>query len=139
MPSSPLFARIKAQVLQLTAAIPAGKLCSHASIGEHLDVVPRHVAYILSQLDDGEKQRVPWHRVVGADLRLGTLKRHPDGRTQAELLREEGLLVSGDRVAMPPERVLLPAEALPSGLARQQRPADAPVAAPGPARRARAR
>lgn len=127
MPTSPFYARSKAQVLQRTAAVPAGRVCTFQSIGEYLDVMPRQVAYLLSQLDAEEQQRVPWYRVVAADGTLGTPKQTKDGTTQAELLRAEGVAVRGNRVEPDFAAVCITAEQLPSGLARQTRPADAPV------------
>jgi methylated-DNA-protein-cysteine methyltransferase-like protein len=126
--ASAFFARIKMQVLQLTSAVPAGKVCTYQLMGKHLDVMPRHVAYILSQLEPHEKLEYPWHRVVSADMSLGTQKQNPDGTPQAELLRNEGLLVSGNKVISSVERVLVDAANLPSGLARQTRPENAPAA-----------
>jgi methylated-DNA-protein-cysteine methyltransferase related protein len=126
MAASPFFARIRDHVLQLAAAIPEGRICTHQSIGDYLDVMPRHVAYILSQLDSNEKLHYPWHRVSGSNGSLGSPKHHPDGTPQAELLRQEGLLISGNRVQSNFEDIFIPAEQLPSGLPRQRRPADAP-------------
>lgn len=126
MKRSPFYARIKAQVLQLTAAIPPQRLCTYQSIGEHLDVVPRHVAYILSQLDEGDKLNYPWHRVIGQNGQLGTPKLHPDGRSQADLLQSEGHLVTNNMVQTPLNSVFISAAELPSGLPKQQRPSDAP-------------
>ncbi len=96
-------------------------------MGEYLDVMPRHVAFILSRLKENEKFIYPWHRVVGGDTSLGAPKKNPDGKSQAELLRDEGILVSNNKVASSFEQVFISAEHLPSGLARQNRPADAPV------------
>lgn len=127
MAASPFFARIREHVLQLTAAVPEGKLCTFQSMGEHLDVMPRHVAYILSQLEDNEKFVYPWHRVVSADGSLGSPKSNPDGTSQAELLRAEGVLVSGNRVSTGFERILVSAGQLPNGLPKQVRPPNAPV------------
>jgi methylated-DNA-protein-cysteine methyltransferase-like protein len=127
MPSSPFFARIREHVLQLTAAVPEGRVCTFQSVGEYLDVMPRHVAYILSQLEDDEKCVYPWHRVVSSDGSLGRSKTNPDGTSQAELLRAEGILVSGNRIAASFALVFIPAEQLPSGLPKQTRPPDAPV------------
>jgi methylated-DNA-protein-cysteine methyltransferase related protein len=108
-------------------------------MGEYLDVMPRHVAYILSQLGDNEKFVYPWYRVVSGDTSLGTPKKNPDGRTQADLLLDEGILVSNNKVASRFEQVFISAEQLPSGLARQTRPADAPVAKQGRSRQGRTR
>jgi methylated-DNA-protein-cysteine methyltransferase related protein len=124
--ASPFFARIREHVLQLTAAVPRGKVCSFQSMGEHLDLVPRHVAYILSRLEDNEKFVYPWHRVVSGDGSLGSPRSNPDGTTQAELLRAEGIPISGNRIVTSLGQVFLPAEKLPSGLPRQTRPPDAP-------------
>lgn len=125
---SPFFARIRTQVLQLTAAVPEGKVCTCQSMGKHLDVMPRHVAYILCQLEPHEKLTYPGHRVVSANMSLAAPKRNPDGTTQAELLRNEGLLVSGNKVISSVERVVIDAANLPSGLAKQRRPDHAPAA-----------
>lgn len=52
---------IREHALSLTAAVPEGRVCSSQSVSEHLDVMPRHVAYILSTLEDAEKLVYPWH------------------------------------------------------------------------------
>jgi methylated-DNA-protein-cysteine methyltransferase-like protein len=122
MAKSAAFARIKAQVLQVTASIPAGKVCTYQSIGAYLDVMPRHVAYILAQLDPATKFAYPWYRVVAGDGTLGVTKRGPDGATQAELLAGEGVQVIGNAVWPDLETYLVPAERLAHGLARQRRP-----------------
>jgi methylated-DNA-protein-cysteine methyltransferase related protein len=130
MAQSPAFARIKAQVLEIVATIPPSKISTYQSIGEHLAVMPRHVAYILSQLPPNEKMVYPWHRVVSGDGTLGVAKKGPDGKTQAEMLRDEGILVSQNSIATEMTRVLVLAQELPSGIGKQTRPADAPVGKP---------
>ena len=139
MATSPFFIRIRQHVLQLTLDVPEGRVCTYQSMGEYLDVVPRHVAYILSQLEDNEKFVCPWHRVVSADKGLGTPKNNPDGMSQAELLRTEGILVSGNKIASSFERIFISAEQLPSGLARPKRPADASVPKQSRSKKIRAR
>ncbi|WP_216913178.1 MULTISPECIES: MGMT family protein [unclassified Synechococcus] len=121
MAKSEAFARIKDQVLRIVATIPESKITTYQSIGEHLAVMPRHVAYILSQLDDSTKLDVPWFRVVSADGSLGVPKRDPNGDTQAQLLQREGIDVVGHAVATPLEAVFLPAAALSHGIPRQVR------------------
>jgi methylated-DNA-protein-cysteine methyltransferase related protein len=127
MAKSPFFIRIKSDVLRLVSAIPKGKVCSYSSIGEHLDVVPRHVAYILSTLEPMEKIHYPWYRVVGGDGKLGKLKRSQSGETQSELLRLEGVLVADNNIESSLQKVFVQAEKLKSGVSKQVRPADAPV------------
>jgi alkylated DNA nucleotide flippase Atl1 len=64
MGKSAAFARIKNQVLSMTFHIPAGQVSTYRSLAEHIDVMPIHVAYILTMLSLEEKDRIPWHRVV---------------------------------------------------------------------------
>ena len=113
MAKSEAFARIKDQVLRIVATIPESKITTYQSIGEHLSLMPRHVAYILSQLDDNTKLDIPWYRVVSADGSLGVPKRDPNGDSQAQLLQREGIDVVGHAVRPPLESVVLPAAALP--------------------------
>jgi methylated-DNA-protein-cysteine methyltransferase related protein len=124
MPKSPAFIRIKADVLKMVSAIPVGKLCSYRSIGEHLDVMPRHVAYILSQLGPEDKTRYPWYRVVADDGNLGVPKFGADGRTQADLLRDEGAIISAKNSVLNFEKLFITAARLKSGVPKQQRPAE---------------
>ncbi len=123
MPKSEAFMRIREQVLQIVATIPESRLCTYYAIGEHLGVMPRHVAYILSQLDDASKMIYPWHRVVARDGSLGVLKRGPHGKSQSELLDEEGIAVTANSVGPVLERYCVAVEQLPHGLPRQTRPA----------------
>lgn len=119
---SAAFVRIKSEVLKIVAAIPEGKLITHRAVGEHLDVMPRHVAYILAMLTDQEKATYPWHRIVSDDGSLGTLKRGVDGRPQAALLEDEGYtLLEGKIVALPKRLVSI--TSLKSGVPKQTRPA----------------
>ncbi len=120
MPTSPAFIRIKANVLKIVVAIPARKLCTFHSIGEHLDVMPRHVAYILSQLSAEEKMLYPWYRVVADHGRLATIKYHADGRSQADCIRDEGLIVRANAVAQF-EKCFVAAAEVKSGAAKQVR------------------
>lgn len=121
MPKSAAFARIKADVLEIAACIPKGRVCTFQTVGQHLDVMPRHVAYILAQLDDASKMVYPWHRVVSADGSLGVPKRGPDGKTQAELLQAEGVPVNKNAVSPRLEHYVVSAEQLAHGVPRQRR------------------
>jgi methylated-DNA-protein-cysteine methyltransferase-like protein len=125
MAKSEAFARIKGQVLRIVATIPEAKITTYQSIGEHLAVMPRHVAYIISQLDDTAKLEIPWHRVVSADGGLGVPKRDPHGDTQADRLRREGIAVEGNAVQPALGAFFVPCNELSHGIPRQQRPAGA--------------
>lgn len=126
MAGSPFFARIKRDVMAIAAAIPEGRVVSYRDIGSHLDVVPRHVAYILSQLSDAEKLNVPWHRVVGEDGRLGVAKWDVDGTRQSIRLIEEGHTLDAKGVLAAFDSKRITVAALPSGVEAQKRPVDAP-------------
>lgn len=54
-------------------------------------VMPRHIATILANLDDEERDRVPWHRVVADG---GAIGRHRHRDDQIARLRADGLPVS---------------------------------------------
>lgn len=124
MPKSPAFIRIKRDVLAIVAAVPTGRVVTFADIGRHLDVMPRHVAYIVATLDPLEKSVLPWHRVVAADGDLGTPKVNAEGRTQAELLAADGVAVEGGRRLRDPVSVTVAVAALPHGVPPQSRPTD---------------
>lgn len=124
MPKSPAFIRIKADVLKIVAAIPSSHVTTFRSIGEHLDVMPRHVAYILTMLSPAEKDQIPWFRVVSDNATLGVAKTAANGKSQADLLGEEGILVSSNTVASTFARIFIPATKLNSGVAKQTRPVD---------------
>lgn len=69
---SPAFARIRAEVIRLVALIPEGKFTTYGSMAVHMNVMARHVAFVMSRLTDEESQALPWHRVVSADARLSS-------------------------------------------------------------------
>lgn len=64
--------QVKRDVLAAASAVPSGFVTSFDAIGALLDVMPRHVAHILQNLDPGDYDRIPWHRVVHKDGRLST-------------------------------------------------------------------
>ncbi len=128
MPASPFFARIKADVLRIIASVPAGRVVNFADVGLHLDVMPRHVAYILAQLSDIEKATLPWHRAVAADGRLGVPKAGADGTPQRALLAAEGAAFdAAGRITDAVARAVAVAD-LPHGVPKQSRPPEAPAA-----------
>lgn len=130
MASSPFYARIKADVLAIVASIPRGKVCTYSSIGEHLDVVPRHVAYILLTLEPLEKVQYPWHRVVGNDGNLGKIKTSETGESQSSLLGLDGIAVIANSVEDSFVKCFKKCGSLKSGVKKQFRPLDAPAAKP---------
>jgi methylated-DNA-protein-cysteine methyltransferase related protein len=125
MAGSPFFARIKADVLRMVAAIPPGRVASFRDIGAHLDVMPRHVAHILATLAPQERDGLAWWRAVPQDGRPGHAARAPE---QDRLLAAEGIARGADGRLTEFERIAIAVAALPHGVPRQRRPADAPPA-----------
>lgn len=126
MAKSPFYARIKRDVLTIMRSVPEGQVVTFAAIGSHLDIVPRHPAYILAMLDGPERDGTPWHRAVAAD---GVV----DRPAQREKLEAEGFAFDPDgRIAGFEARVAEVA-GLPHGVPKQTRPANAPLPR-GPAR-----
>lgn len=129
--NSPFFVRIRSDVIAVMRAVPHGGLVSFADVGRHLDVAPRHVAYILANLGPVDDAAVPWHRAVPGDGWLKTPKVDEAGRTQLALLESEGIFVdSGQRIVNLAER-LCSVRDLPHVVPQQRRPVDAPKGAAG--------
>lgn len=97
MGKSAAFARIKTEVLTVTHAVPQGCVTTYASLGQHLGVMARHVAYILAMLTDDERQRVPWYRVVGDGGLIKTTNRRW-ALEQKALLETEGIHFRADAI-----------------------------------------
>ena len=98
------FARIRAEVIRVVAAIPEGRFATYGSIAGHLDVNPRHVAYILARLSEEESAILPWHRVVAAEARISRgmaeeLRAEQQARLEAESLQidPKGFIIDPDR------------------------------------------
>ena len=105
MPKSPNFIRIKADVLRLVGMIPPGRVTTYGTIGADLDVMARHVAYILAMLTDDEATQIPWHRVVGDQGLLKSTKHRP-ATVQRSLLEAEGTTIdTRGRVVDFPDRL----------------------------------
>ncbi|WP_162658800.1 MGMT family protein [Tuwongella immobilis] len=86
--------RIKRDVLAIVRDIPAGKVTTYAAIGAALDVMPRHVAYLLAMLTDLEQDDLPWYRVVGLAGKLSTTNPIRAGKQRA-FLEAEGISFRG--------------------------------------------
>jgi len=93
-PKSKAFARIRAEVIRLVGLIPSGKFTTYGSIAVHMNVMARHVAFVLSNLTPEEAAALPWHRVVSADARLSPRMDPALSRKQKCLLRAEGMRIN---------------------------------------------
>ncbi|HEV3440588.1 MAG TPA: MGMT family protein [Gemmata sp.] len=86
--------RFKSQVLAVIAAIPEGRVTTYGTIGQHLQVTARQVAFILARLTAEESEQLPWFRVVAANGVISTTKLGAVGRRQIARLRSEGVAVT---------------------------------------------
>jgi len=93
MAKSPVFPRIRAEVIRLVALIPKGKFTTYGSIALHMNCNPRHVAKTLSSLDEKESAAQPWHRVVAAEGRISRGMAPELAARQQALLEGEGMKV----------------------------------------------
>jgi len=85
---------LKSQVLAILAAIPEGRVTTYGTIGRHLHVTARQVAFVLARLTVEESERLPWFRVVAANGVVSSTKLGAVGRRQIARLRAEGVAVT---------------------------------------------
>jgi methylated-DNA-protein-cysteine methyltransferase-like protein len=117
MAGSTAYARIKADVLAIVTKIPEGRLTTYGAIGRHLDVYPRHVAYVLTTLDDLDRTRVPWWRVVADGGAIGRHQRRDDHIAR---LKAEGIPVAPAGIAQElAERAIIDLANPPSGITKR--------------------
>jgi methylated-DNA-protein-cysteine methyltransferase related protein len=121
--ASPFFARIQKDVFEILKSVPKGALVTFKDIGVHLDVVPRHVAYILAMPDPALRSEVPWHRAIPHNGVLKTTKAQ-SGPTQAELLKKEGMLVLPNGAMVDFQHRVREIASLPHKVPKQTRPAN---------------
>lgn len=93
-PKSKAFARIRAEVIRLVGLIPEGKFTTYGSIAIHMNVMARHVAFVMSSLTDEESATLPWHRVVSADARISPMMPVTSAKKQRSRLKKEGMKVN---------------------------------------------
>jgi methylated-DNA-protein-cysteine methyltransferase-like protein len=84
----------KSRVLTVVAVIPEGRVTTYGTIGRHLRLTARQVAYILATLTAEESERLPWFRVVAANGVVSSSKLGAVGRRQIARLRAEGVAVT---------------------------------------------
>lgn len=98
------FEKIRSDVLGAATSVPPGRVTSYAVIGDHLEVMARHVSYILATLTEEEQECIPWHRVTGVGGKLSTTNasRH---RVQVQRLKAEGHAIRAGVVAGFEEKV----------------------------------
>lgn len=88
------------QVYAVVRRIPPGQVTTYGRVAEMLGRprAARAVGYALSALKDKKQDAtyadVPWQRVINSQGRISIVNRDYGPHRQAELLREEGVVVS---------------------------------------------
>jgi methylated-DNA-protein-cysteine methyltransferase-like protein len=88
------------QVYAVVRRIPRGKVTSYGRIAQMLGRprAARAVGYALNSLKGKERDPdyadIPWQRVVNSQGRISIVNREYGAQRQAEILREEGVVVS---------------------------------------------
>lgn len=84
--------RFEDTVLEVIRSLGPGEVVTYGEVADQAGFpgAARAVGSVLRHCDDG----VPWWRVVGAGGRIRT----PERVRQAELLRDEGVVVLGEKV-----------------------------------------
>jgi methylated-DNA-protein-cysteine methyltransferase-like protein len=86
--------RLRSTVLAVVAAVPEGRVTTYGTIGRHLGVTARQVAFVLANLPVEESADLPWFRVVAAGGAVSSVKAGSVGRRQIARLRAEGIAVT---------------------------------------------
>lgn len=85
------------QVYAVVRRIPRGKVTSYGRIAQMLGQprAARAVGYALNALKDKDNEYadVPWQRVINSQGRISIVNRENSANYQAELLRQEGVIV----------------------------------------------
>jgi methylated-DNA-[protein]-cysteine S-methyltransferase len=96
MATTPFQERVYAKLLE----VPRGKVTTYGELARALGSAPRAVGQALRA--NPYAPRVPCHRVVASDGRIGGFRGETAGadiRDKVALLRKEGILVEEGRVA----------------------------------------
>lgn len=85
------YTRMNNDILAVVRAIPSGRVTTVEAISQFLDVPARHVNYLLARRFDADREASPWHRVLAHRGAIGRVLHDARGRSQAELLADEGV------------------------------------------------
>lgn len=89
---SPAFQAMKRALLEQLSAIPSGKVVALDQMAVAMNIPARHVAYLIAQLNEAERDLVPWHRLVPSGCTFpAEAKQSPRQVQQIGLLAQEGV------------------------------------------------
>lgn len=90
------FARIRSDALAALAAVPAGRVTTYAEVGRLLEVMPRHIAYLVATLTVAERGTLPWQRISPEGGVFSPKQWATHGAELTRRLRREGVTVGSD-------------------------------------------
>lgn len=94
---------MKRALLEQLSAIPRGKIVKLDQMAVAMNIPARHVAYMVSQLSEAEREMVPWHRLVPSGCTFpAEAKRSPRQIEQLRLLALEGVSDLPAHIIPPP-------------------------------------
>jgi methylated-DNA-protein-cysteine methyltransferase-like protein len=105
---APTREEIAHDVLALASRVPAGSVTTYGSIAEALQLTPRRVARVFSDMTKEQSKVVPWYRVVNAS---GAVAPGNDTRVRMQIrrLQQEGVVFGRGRAIAGFREVFVPA------------------------------
>jgi len=88
------------KVYDLCSTIPKGKTMTYAEVARILNSSPRAVGQALKR--NPYAPRVPCHRVIHADGRIGGYNGVKDSRKKILMLKREGVTINDDKIKTMP-------------------------------------
>jgi len=95
---------VKSDLLKLLRTIPLGRVASPECLAGELGVTAPLIVTMLAQLNEDERELVPWHRVVAKG---GAIGRGPHRDQQFARLVREGVVVSPAGIVQDLERHMI--------------------------------
>jgi methylated-DNA-protein-cysteine methyltransferase related protein len=87
------YTRMHDDILRVVRAIPAGRVTTVGAISQYLQVPAHHVSFLLARRFECGDESVPWYRVLSHRGAVGRPLFDADGRSQAECLAADGVVV----------------------------------------------
>lgn len=79
-------------IWKVVKTIPRGRVASYGQVAR-LAGLPRHARMVGPALGEGDRRKLPWHRVINAQGRIALPPNSAAFREQRKRLRDEGVMV----------------------------------------------
>lgn len=88
-----VYTRMNENILRVVCSVPAGRVTTVDAISQFLLVPAHHVTFLMARRFGADGAAVPWHRVLAHRGAIGRPLLDAKGRTQAQALMMEDVLV----------------------------------------------